>query len=527
MLISKKLVFAGLYPMWHYHYVSELNLIQKHVLEGDEVFLLECNEALLACECNKKHELHDCLRCIGIRQDGLSLIEGGNVKNIPFGKSQAYLRMAESLLDKIQNLDELKKLKYKEFDIGSAVFSSLVDHTLNTTPDIQKNRDKILRLLADGINALETFKKWLNFHQPDHVFIFNGRYSVARALVRVCEQNQIPFSTHERTGNLKKIHLYPSSFPHDPRVFPRMAKELWAKQSGNEEFFKEGIEFFEERPKGQLTGWHSYISAQKTDLLPDGFDPNRRNVAIFGSSESEMLAIEGLIDGVKFPDQFSIYLSFLEQAITSCSGVFFYLRLHPNSKSEENRWWENSRLTGLPNLEVVKSESEVSSYSLLGACEKVLGLSTTLCLEATYWGKPSIVLGPTFYSGIDAVYEPSTLEEACQLVSDPDLPAKPKENAIMYGAFWRCYGDELPYSEPHNYYTLDFKGKILGEEIHIHQWITDYTNTNQVYGFKKWLIWRLMLSRFMPILNSFLYSLQRIQSDILWWRANWKSRLKF
>lgn len=511
--------------MWHYHYVSELNLIQKHVLEGDEVFLLECNESLLACECNKDHELHHCLRCIGIRQDGLSLIEGGNVKIIPFGKSLVFLRMAESLMVKIQNLHELKKIKYSEFDIGSAVFSSLVDHTLNTRPDIQKNRDKVLKLFADGINAFETLNQWLKDHTPDHVFIFNGRYSVARALLRACELNQIPFSTHERTGNLKKIQLFRSSFPHDPRVYPQMAKELWSKKNGNKDFIQEGIEFFEERPKGQLTGWQSFITGQSPNLLPDGFDPNRQNVAVFGSSESEMLAIEGLIDGVKFPDQLSIYLSFFKQAVKSCPGIFFYLRLHPNSKNEEYKWWEDSKLTNLPNLAIVNPESEVSSYFLLAACEKVIGLSTTLCLEATYWGKPSIVLGPTYYSGIDAVYEPSTLEEACQLVADPCLSPKPKENAIMYGAFWRCYGDELQYSKPHNYYTLDFKGKILGREIHIHRWIIDYANKNKNRGFKKWIIWKIMLSKNINNLNAFLYKIQRLQGDILWWRNNWRSRL--
>jgi hypothetical protein len=473
--------------MWHYHFVSELNFIQKHVLEGDEVFLLECNEAFLACECNKKHDLHDCLRCIGIRQDGLSLIEGGNIKNIPFGKSQAFLRLGESLLDKIQSLDQLKKLKYKEFDIGSAVFSSLVDHTLNTQPDIQKNRDKVLKLFADGINAFETFNQWLKSHQPDHVFIFNGRYSVARALLRACEQNQIPFSTHERTGSLNKIHLYPYSFPHDPRVFSQMAKEFWAKQSGNEEFFQEGIEFFEERPKGQLTGWQSFITAQKTDSLPDGFDLNRRNVAIFGSSENEMLAFEGLMDGVEFPSQLKVYIDFLSLAHERCPEVFFYLRLHPNSKTEKNIWWRKPELKNLPNLKIIEPDSEVSSYSLLDACEKIVGLSTTLCLEATYWGKASIVLGPTYYSGIDAVYEPSTLEEACQLVYDPDLPPKPKENAIMYGAFWRCYGDELPYSEPLNFYTLDFKGKVLEARREVHEWLGKCEKRPEVLGIKKWL----------------------------------------
>ena len=486
-MTKKKLVFAGLYPMWHYHFVSELNLIQKHILEGDRVFLLECNESLLACECNKDHDLHHCLRCIGIRQDGLANITGGNLNTISLGKSQDFFKKAEGLLERIAKLEDLKKLKYKDFDIGSAVFSSLVDHTLNTMPDIIENRDKILKLLADGINAFETFKNWLNSNKPDHVFIFNGRFSVARALLRACEQSKIPFSTHERTGNLKKIQLFPSSFPHDPRVYPRMAKELWAKQDSIPNFIQEGTDFFEERPKGQLTGWQSFSSDQKSGVLPENFNTSRRNIALLGSSESEMLSIEGMIDGFKYPTQLDVYSSFLDLAYKKYPDLFFYLRLHPNSKNESNKWWEDRSLKNMQNLEIISPESEVSSYSLVAACEKSVGLATTLCLEATYWGKPSIILGPTYYSGIDAVYEPKSIEEACEIVADWSLPAKPKDNAIMFGAFMRCYGDDLPYSAPKNFYTMDFKGRILEARREIHEWLGACEKRPEVLGIKKWL----------------------------------------
>lgn len=493
---KKQIVFTALYPMWHYHFVSELNLIQKHILEGDQVFLLECNESLLACECNKEHDLHHCLRCIGIRQDGVAHIKGGNLDTISLGRSHDFLKKAESLLESIATLEDLKKLKYKEFDIGSAVFSSLVDHTLNTHPDIFKNRQKITKLCADAVNTYEKFSDWLELHRPEHVYIFNGRYSVARALLRACEQNQIPFSTHERTGNLKKIQLFPSSFPHDLSVYPRMAKELWAKQDSTPKFIQEGMDFFEERPKGQLTGWQSFSSDQKSGVLPENFNTSRRNIALLGSSESETVSIEGMIDGFEYPTQLEVYSSLLELAYKKYPDLFFYLRLHPNSKNESNKWWENSSLKNMQNLEIVSPASEVSSYSLVAACEKSVGLATTLCLEATYWGKPSIILGPTYYSGIDAVYEPKTIDEACELVADRSLPAKPKDNSIMFGAFMRCYGDDLPYSTPQNFYTMDFKGRILEARREVHEWLGECEKRPEVSGIKKWLRDRSDRSKF-------------------------------
>jgi hypothetical protein len=523
---QKKIVFTALYPLWHYHFISELNLIQKYLLEGAEVFILECDEALRACECNREHEIHNCIRCIKIREDGLSALDGAGPIKIKLGKLSSADKKAQLLLKNIANLEDLKKLKYKSFDIGYAVFSSLVDHTLNTAPCVVENQKKILKLLADGINTFDAFNNLLDDIRPDEVFVFNGRFSVARAIVRSCVQKNVKYYTHERLGNLKKILIFERGFTHDPRAYSIMVESLWEKCGHQDWLLKEGRDFFEERPNGKLTGWQSFIKTQKRNRLPLGFDENCRNIAIFGSSQSEMLAIEGLIDGVNFPNQLDVYTKFLQLSSNICPGFKFYLRLHPNSTNEKIKWWQDPNLVKIPNLVIIEPESDISSYTLLQACEKVIGLASTICLEATYWGKPSIMLGPSYYSGINAVYEPESLEEACKLIKISELPPKPQFNAIKFGAFWRCYGEDLPYSNPHNYYTLDFKGKILGKEMHIHKWITDYTNKNQVYGFKKWLIWKLMLSRFMPMLNSFLYSLQRIQSDILWWRANWKSRLK-
>ncbi len=514
--------------MWQYNFISEVNLLQKHIANGDEVFFLECNESLLACECNKNHELYHCLRCIGIRQGALELIEGGNLGKILLGKSNDLLIKAASLIENITKLEDLKKIKYKEFDIGSAVFSSLVDQTLNTKPCIKENRDKILKLFADGLNAFEKFNEWLKLNLPDHVFIFNGRFSVARALVRSCEQNNISFSTHERTGNLNKIQLFPFGFPHDPRRYPRMAKELFDKKDTIPNFIQEGINFFEERPKGHLTGWHSFILNQKSGQLPVDFDKSRRNVALLGSSESEALATEGMFQDFKYPTQYEVYLSFLKLVQKKLPSLFFYLRLHPNSKDELNKWWECDEFKKITNLKIIEPESEISSYALLAACEKSVGLASTLCIEATYWGKPSIILGPTYYSGFDAVYEPKTLDEACELVADVSLPAKPKDNAIMFGSFLRCYGDELPYSKPVNFYTLDFKGKVPEARREVQEWLGECEKRPPVSGVEKWLqdrkdrldfkrLWRECNGWFAE--KTQLVSYAQNNEDILLWRA--------
>jgi len=84
---------------------------------------------------------------------------------------------------------------------------------------------------------------------------------------------------------------------------------------------------------------------------------------------------------------------------------------------------------------------------------------TTIGVEATYWGKPSIVLGRAAYRGIGAVYEPGGVAEAVSLVLDQTLAPHPRQAAISYGAYLRRGAPKLPYSEVLSSCKLTFKGK--------------------------------------------------------------------
>ena len=158
--MKKNVLFTGLYPEYHYHFVSELNLLEKHLQMGDDVYLLECNASLNACECNKEHDLSHCLRCIGIRQSGVSLLrEKINLVSLP--PSSQFARAAANVLKSVHTLEDLKKIKIENFDLGMAVYSSLIDHTKSTLPCIKLWQKKIIKLTCDALSMYWFSKSWI------------------------------------------------------------------------------------------------------------------------------------------------------------------------------------------------------------------------------------------------------------------------------------------------------------------------------------------------------------------------------
>lgn len=496
-----RVLFTGLYPLWHYHFVSELNLLETHATSGDTVWLATCDANLANCECNKGHDLSHCLRCIGIRQHGL-LLADTKVKTVPLIHPKYAKATPKKIPLQFASLEELKKFEFEGFDLGMAVFSSLVDRLSNTNPDVTTNRKIVRSLVLDAWRVWMSAKEILARQQFDKIYIFNGRYAAARPWVRACQQSGVAFTTHEKSGNVEKILLFDDQFPHDPIQYAARVESFWAKHGHQEAVRSEGVEFFEERPRGQLTGWISFVTAQQEGRLPSSWEPGRRNIAVFATTDGEYVGLRDLYADGLYTDQSAAFLDVAEQVYQRDKSIFFYIRLHPNSLNEAIRWWESPRFREAPNLEIIPPNSRVSSYALMAASEKCITFLSSAGIEATYWGKPSLILGKAFYSGINAVYEPTTSEEAyAWVVGCPE--SKPQDNAIKFGAFMRSGGVNLPYSEPLNYYTLKFKGEVLEASTPVREWLGECEKRKSVSGLKKWLQDRNDKKRFNQMIKDF------------------------
>ncbi|TSA36846.1 MAG: hypothetical protein D4R65_02055 [Verrucomicrobiaceae bacterium] len=453
-----KILSTGFYPKWQCHFIAECNFIEEHLAAGDEVSVLQCDASLKACDANPGRALPECLVCMGMRQSAVECLSSP-IASRPLISIEVKAQMKSFTIPKFSTLDELRGYTCDGLQIGQEILSSLVTATGSTTFSIAKHAELVRNTIRDFIAAYLTAIQYLEQYGYDMVYVFNGRFACPRAWIRACEKTQTDYIMQERMGMPDRVHRVKNGSVHETLRYGPLINDFWEKNRHDPDVVREARDFFEERPKGQLTGWYSFVSTQKAGCLPDLWDAAKRNIAIFSSSEGEFAGLPEFFKGSPFQDQKKAYVELAKTLRKMDRNMHFYLRVHPNSQQDQVRWWEDPEWGLLDNLTVIPPESLISSYELLQQCEKTVVFMTTMGIEATYWGKPCMVLSNAMYCGTDAVYEPKNLQEAADLVATSNQPPKPKDHALAYGAFIRCGYPKLPFSEALDHCTLTFKGQ--------------------------------------------------------------------
>jgi hypothetical protein len=279
----------------------------------------------------------------------------------------------------------------------------------------------------------------------DKVYIFNTRFATSRPVFRACQTESVPCITHDRGCDFNHFSCYEDILLHDIAPYETALRAAWdLADTGVRESV--GAKFFEDRARAVKQSWFSFVENQRAGLLPDTWNGNVRNVAIFLSSEDEFAAIG---DEWKNP-LYSNQLECLRRLATdTCNlqGIRLYVRAHPNLSGLRNASTVALRHLRAPNLEVIVPESNVSTYAVMKHCDRVITFGSTAGIEAVYWGKPSILAGICRYRNLGATYNPRTHEDLMALVVTERLPPKEKLGALMYGHYEQTKGERFKYFE--------------------------------------------------------------------------------
>ena len=194
--------------------------------------------------------------------------------------------------------------------------------------------------------------------------------------------------------------------------------------------------FFNNRRFGKFSGDKNYIKDQIVDQLPEGFDPSKRNITIFNSSEDEYYSINNEFDeSGLYPTQY-VALKSLFDYFKDRRDFYFYLRIHPNLG--EVPYDSHLKLYELDyeNVTIIPPSSPISSYALMEASEKIITFISTMTIESSYWKKPVIALNRFFYSFMDIANEPSSEKEFFKMVEEKQLPVKYNKDCLKTAYYY-------------------------------------------------------------------------------------------
>ena len=459
-----KILFYPPAPLYHQHYGVILDEAIIEAKKGNEVYFVYNNCCTGICTINMEVSSYKCKQCKMLNKKTLRLLP----KSIKIINIEQYWESKNDQMFSYNTIDDIKKLQYKGVYIGYAALSSYYTMFRNLLPKIDDNYRKYFnKIFAATCHLTDALEKAINDIKPDKIYFFNTRYFEWRPPYDLARREGIEAVSCEMSGGFGEEFFkerFINSTPHAIEMRQCRINQRWQECPLSEsEKIKLGKEFFNRRRHGIAAGDRVYISNQVAGQLPANWDPKKRNIVIFNSSEDEYAAIGDEYDKLSlFKSQYK-GICYILESLKENNDIHIYLRIHPNLAKVPYRYHKELEL--LPELydhiTVIPAADKVSTYDIMDAAEKVVVFGSTMGLEAAYWGKPVILLAGAEYYYMDLCYTPKTKEELVLLLNEK-LSPKSTDDAIKMG-FFMLYKNEKEY---YKYIDFNFENdKFLGVPI--------------------------------------------------------------
>src|SRR5205823_2100156 len=355
-----------------------------------------------------------------------------------------------------------RAFRYRNHDLGWGALSSTIMKLRDPDCDSAKAKTLLQRFATAAIRSYLGVQAFLRARGPfDCAYIFNGRFACTRGALRACEEQGISdIRLHERGSSIRTYELYRGCLPHDRGWWQRNIDAAWIAAADNPARREVGSMYFELRRKGSPADWKSFTRDQDIQRLPPDWDNTKTNIGIFTSSEDEFAGIGDEWRNPVYESQTAGIEWIVADARAQYPDVHLYVRVHPNLKGVVNGDVERLRRMKGRNLTLIEPESTISTYALLDRVDKAVTFGSTVGVEATFWGKVSILAGHSLYEHLDVVHVAHSHDELMQMLG-ARLSPKHVDGAIKYGFYMHTFGIPFKYWRASSFTEGVFNGKSL------------------------------------------------------------------
>ena len=453
------------------HLETELEIMERLLQQNNTIYWVICKGDFQICFNNPKHKEMDCKVCYSRVNNGLDILKKNVLNNskLHILKYNDFLKLTDFKKSEFPksfnflNFSDLKSFHYKMYDAGMATASSLVSFTRNHEPKIAEHTDFIYRGLLTGAYLYEVFQLILSEIKPDLTILFNGRFIENRPLLRISQQKNINYATHERGGKINNFLFRVNSIPHSIETICNEMEFLW-KNAGNDKIEK-GKTFYTNRIKRVEDAWYSFTKEQQKGRLPESFKLNfhKKVITIFNSSLDEYEGLEGF--GTYFYSNDNEGIKQICKDLETFLNIKLYLRVHPNLKGIENSQNEflKNEIANLEAVEIIAAEDSVDTYALINQSDIIIVFGSTVGAEAAFAGKNVILLGRAAYEKLDCVFIPKNHNELIQILTDDSFkfPIINSDEPLKSGYWNENFGVDYKYYKYINLVKGTYHGKII------------------------------------------------------------------
>ena len=443
-----------------YHFETDLELAQQHLLRGDSVTLLTCTADLASCDVNLEHDLAQCLNCILRRRRAVRALRGTPSIEPLLRLEEGDRQILDSIRTEFTSIEDLRSYTLENFDIGMAVLSSIVSLTREPQPSMKRTAPLIRDLLVSSAAIFVSMKRRLTAARYDRVYAYNGRFATMRAVLRACQACGVDCYLHDRGSSLDRYALYENTLPHSLEMMEGKIRAAWENAALSADREAVASRFYTERAQGVSRNWYSFVAGQRPDCLPDSWESSCRNVVIFTSSEDEFVAIGDQWKNPLYTDQRAGLRRIVED-LRGRAGICCHIRIHPNARAGGAAALSELAALDGGNICVVSAESVASSYAMLLASDVVLTFGSSMGIEATYWRRVSILAGQCFYRNLEATHNPENHQEVLDQILHQREPADIR-GALMFGYYFATFGQPFAHFRADHIFGGEFDGRRVG-----------------------------------------------------------------
>lgn len=412
------------------------------IRSGGKPIFLACDGTLTRyCFHNVSGKKATCRLCRFMRKEGLKALSQPVQQYFIHDLLQEEdVQRINAMRFNYQSIDDIYAVTYKDVDIGYAALSHYICCTRNyepaLTPELRTVIDGFLRTSVFLTDAIE---RLIHKHPLTSVSLYNGRTFDTRPVLRKCVAAGIKANVFEviGCGEIVEKVCFPNSLPHNVAMQGHWIEEQWQKAVAvnEQDAVQIGHSFFQKRRDGIRAGDRVYTTKQQPDKLPKDWDSTKKNIVFFSSSEDEFVAIDDEWETNKYaPTQIEGIRKILAATLDKKDSIHVYVRIHPNLAGVTFSYHTDlyTLERDYPNVTVIPPESQVSSYALIDHADKVVVFGSTVGIEAVYWGKPVILMGPAYYQNLGVCYIPKNDDDLKQLLIS-ELAPMSQAAAIKYG----------------------------------------------------------------------------------------------
>ncbi len=410
---SEKVVLHVSYPLLRRHTLVQMARARELQDDGNEVILTYCNATSGTCAVNFSGSPVACGIC---RSRVRETARANGLTAVPL---------------EVERRDPVLSLSEK-LDIAEGVHSAVIS-TFRQLPrdgaETPINRIIKRRYFQTACGLLRSMKKLLRVESPDRVEVFNGRLACAKFCLTAANGRGIPFNTMEVTGTAKPI-LFRGHTAHDRfRIQERMRKMPIDMEAAKH--------YFENRRRPAANRFTKGYSA---DFAPPDGGGYQKRISVFLSSQDEFEAL-----GKAWKSPLHNYARVMREACVRNPDYLFCIRFHPNQADMISDIRTPFEAIGqLPNVIIYYPADPANSYRLMEWSDVVLTFGSTVTIEACWAGKPTIMLGPSFYDQLDVSVNPATMDEFLEVIRQNVQP-RPARNAAFAAMYMENECDEFRY----------------------------------------------------------------------------------